>query len=202
MKLIIAFLILSVGAMASTTRINIPVIGPNGLPARGVAEFMISAACSYGGSYVGMQTIQKPFSPDRMTGITTLSVDLVPNVGTDGTLTGTGACAGTTYSVTWHLDGGVVQPIETWAVPVSATPLTIAPITGPVPAPPAQLQLAQIPQAGATVGQCLMWNGSAWAPGTCGAGGASPAISWSLALTDTEWTTSLTDAQWTTSVTD
>lgn len=66
---------------------------------------------------------------------------------------------------------------ENWLVPASATPVPLSTVRSlNPPTPPVLLGLAFLGQGGATVGQCLVWGGSAWTPssGCGGGGGGSP----------------------------
>ena len=63
---------------------------------------------------------------------------------------------------------------RTWIVPAGGpyvraqVETTSPPVPPVVPVPP-----SQISSGGATSGQCLAWNGAAWAPATCGTGGGA-----------------------------
>ena len=82
---------------------------------------------------------------------------------------------------------------EIWLVPTSGTAVDISSvIVTSTPSPGVSVLLSQLPQTGATVGQCIVWSGTAWAPGSCGSSGS---ISWS-SLSNSAWT-SLTNGQWT-----
>jgi hypothetical protein len=172
MRRLILFLAAAVPLAAATTTVTQPIVGPDGQPGSGVAYIRITAPCSYGGSYVGERTITVKFAPSGSPPATTFSVALVPNVGTNGSFGGTGACAGTSYTVSWVFTGGQAQSAETWLVPVSATPVSIDVVkTGPVPAPAAQINPSQISAAGGTIGQAMCLTISGWAAGACGGGG-------------------------------
>ena len=181
MKLLLA-LFAAATSFAATTTVSQTVIGPDGQPGTGVAYIRITAPCSYGGSYVGERTITVKFAPSGSPAVTTFSVALVPNVGTDGSFGGTGACAGTSYTVSWAFAGGQNQPPETWLVPVSATPVSIDAVkTGPLPLPAVQINPSQISAAGGTIGQAMCMTISGWAAGVCGGGGGglSATCTWS-----------------------
>lgn len=70
---------------------------------------------------------------------------------------------------------GCVPNQENWLVPVSATPVPLSTVRSlNPPTPPILVGLAFLGQGGATPGQCLVWNGSYWAPSSsCGGGGGS-----------------------------
>ena len=168
MRRLILILAAAVPLAAATTTVSQTVIGPDGQPGTGVAYIRITAPCSYGGSYVGERTITVKFAPSGSPAVTTFSVALVPNVGTDGSFGGTGACAGTSYTVSWAFAGGQNQPPETWLVPVSATPVSIDAVkTGPVPLPAVQINPSQISTEGGTVGNNMCLTVSGWAAGVC-----------------------------------
>ena len=172
MRKLILFLAAAVPLVAATTTVTQPIVGPDGQPGSGVAYIRITAPCSYGGSYVGEKTITVKFAPSGSPPATTFSVALVPNVGTNGSIGGSGACAGTSYTVSWAFAGGPVQPAETWVVPVSATPVTVDAVkTGPLPAPASQINPSQISAGGGTVGQAMCLTISGWAAGACGGDG-------------------------------
>jgi hypothetical protein len=172
MRRLILFLAAAVPLVAATTTVTQPIVGPDGQPASGVAYIRITAPCSYSGSYVGERTITVKFAPSGSPPATTFSVALVPNVGTNGSIGGSGACAGTSYTVSWAFAGGQNQPPETWLVPVSATPVSIDAVkTGPVPLPAVQINPSQISAAGGTIGQAMCLTISGWAAGACGGGG-------------------------------
>lgn len=154
---------------ATTTTVTQTLVGPDGNPASGNAAIHITAACSYAGSYVGDKTITVKFSPSGSPAVTTFTVALVPNVAADGTINGSGGCAGTSYTVSWNFTGGVQLPSETWVVPVSPTPVSIDAVkTGPVAPPTTTINPSQISTAGGTVGQTMCLTTSGWAPGSCG----------------------------------
>ena len=67
----------------------------------------------------------------------------------------------------------VIPSVEYWTVPDSATPVTINTIrTTTIFVPPTTIALAQIPQAGALNGECLMWftSSGSWSPQPCALG--------------------------------
>lgn len=164
MKRLFTLLIMGAGLLsAATTTVTQAVIGPDGLPASGTVYIRITAACSYGGSYVGIKTLAVRFYPTAP-----FTINLVPNVGLDGTFGGSGACAGTSYTASWTFVGGATQPVETWRVPVSGSPVTVDSVkTGPIPVPPTQLSPSQISSGGATTGQTMCWSGTSWGTGSC-----------------------------------
>jgi hypothetical protein len=172
--LLLAGLVLCVPLWATTTTVTQTLVGPDGLPASGTVYIRITAACSYAGSYIGTKTLALKFGPSGSPAVTTFSTALVPNVAPDGTLNGSGGCAGTSYTVSWAFTGGAQQPVETWVVPVSGVPLSIDAVkTGPVTAPTTPLNPSQLSTAGGTVGQAMCVTSSGWAPGNCGGGGTA-----------------------------
>ena len=171
-------LLVACGAFGQTT-VTQTVVGPDGLPGKGTVYIRISAACSYGGNYVGNKTLAVKFAPAGSPAVTTFSVSLIPNVGTNGSFGGSGACAGTSYTASWAFDGGATQPVETWQVPVSGIPVSVDSVkTGPLPAPATPLNPSQISTAGGTVGQAMCITSSGWAAGNCGGGGSGTSVTW------------------------
>jgi len=91
------------------------------------------------------------------------------------------------YSATY--DNGTS---EYWTIPGTGTYTVAAIRTTAAPAVSLIVSPSQISTAGATVGQCLVFNGSAYAPGSCGMSSATS--SWA-SLTSTSWA-SLTSTSW------
>jgi hypothetical protein len=161
MRLLIPFL-LAYAALASTTTVQQTIIGPDSQPTSGKAFIRISAACQSGSNYVGEKTIVVPFTGGAF------SVALVPN----DTCAGQVAAGSTSYTVAWLLNGGM-NYTETWYVPTSATPVSVASvIVNASVTPVGQINPSQLSQAGATLMQPLCWLGTVWGPGACGGGGS------------------------------
>lgn len=71
---------------------------------------------------------------------------------------------GTSYNAKYEPRSGPGWT-ESWLVPTSVSPLTVAQIRiNSIPTATLTVQPSQITQAGATTGQALAWNGSSWAP--------------------------------------
>ena len=88
-----------------------------------------------------------------------ISVDLEPN--------STATPAGTSYSVVYRPTSGLAWS-ERWVVTASASPLTVSDVrvvTAPIPT--VMFQPSQILGGGASIGQCIGWSGSSWAPINC-----------------------------------
>lgn len=145
---------------AATTTVTQRVLNPDGTLASGTAYIRESAACQSGTDYVGANTVAVRFSNGSF------SVNLLPN--------DTCVPHGTSYLVVWALSGGRTWS-ETWVVPTSSSPVAVSSVVQmtSVPAPPAQLQLNQIAQGGASTGQVMGWNGSMWGPTTPAPGGVT-----------------------------
>lgn len=74
--------------------------------------------------------------------------------------------AGTSYSVRFSASNGVAWE-EIWVVPSSPATTTVRAVrASSAPAPTVMISPVQISQGGATTGQLLRWNGTAWAPTT------------------------------------
>jgi hypothetical protein len=145
-------------ALAQTTIVTQAVVGPDGQPTDGTAFIAISAACQSGTSYVGNRTIVVRFKDGAF------SVGLVPN---DSCIT-SGGSTSTSYTVSWTLTGGR-QWVETWVVPTSSTPVTVASVktVGVVPVPPSQIVVSQINAIGTSTGLQICTNGTAAYWGKC-----------------------------------
>lgn len=76
--------------------------------------------------------------------------------------------SGTSYSARFQPTVGSAWT-ETWVVEVGNSKILQIRRTT-VPSPSVLFNPSQIRQAGATSGQCLAWNGTAWAPAACGSG--------------------------------
>jgi pilus assembly protein CpaC len=113
------------GANTTVTR---TVVGPDGHLASGTVYIRISAACVSGSSYVTEQTKVVRFKDGDF------SVSLVPN--------DTCVPAGTSYTVGWTI--GNATATETWVVPTSSVPVTVASVI--VTAPPVKTAVRDIPQ--------------------------------------------------------
>src|SRR5271165_4256248 len=94
---------------AATTTVTQSVVNPDGTPASGMVYIRASAACQVGADYVGVGTVTVNFSNGSFT------ANLVPN----------DACGGSTYTASWVLNEGAAW-VQTWSVPTSATPVTVA----------------------------------------------------------------------------
>lgn len=95
-------------------------------------------------------------------------ISLEPNIGASP--------SGTSYRVSYQFTG--TTPYQRiWYVPASGSPVPLAQVEFPVPGlvgTTAVINPTQILQAGASIGNCLAWNGNRWAPsGSCGGGGGS-----------------------------
>lgn len=77
---------------------------------------------------------------------------------------------GTSYSARYTPSRGTAWA-ETWVVDSGNTKLYQIRSTT-VPTPAVMFAPSQISGGGASNGQCLAWNGTAWVPGTCGGGAA------------------------------
>ncbi len=78
------------------------------------------------------------------------------------------------YTVTYVVaPSGCSPTTEFWSVPTSGTPVPLSSVRSVNPPPPLPntIPLSYITQSGATTGQCAAWNGTNWAPATCGTGG-------------------------------
>lgn len=87
---------------------------------------------------------------------------------------------GTQYYVRYEPPLGPTT-VERWLVPSSGSALTIAQVRTSVVAttPITPIALALLASGGATTNQALCWNGTAWAPGSCGGGGGgTTAATW------------------------
>lgn len=93
---------------------------------------------------------------------------------------------GTSYVVSYSITGS--QPTQwRWFVPDSLTPVGLSVVQFPAPGlvgGSASVAPAQLQQAGATLGNSLIWNGAYWAPGA-GGGSGSPLFSSILTGTNT-----------------
>lgn len=78
--------------------------------------------------------------------------------------------AGTSYSARFTPTRGTAWA-ETWIATTGSTKLYQI-RSNSVPSPAVMFSPSQLSGGGATNGQCLAWNGSAWVPGTCGGGAA------------------------------
>ena len=88
-----------------------------------------------------------------------ISVDLEPN--------STATPAGTSYSVVYRPTSGLAWS-ERWVVTASASPLTVSDVrVMTTPIPTVMFQPSQILGGGASIGQCIGWSGSSWAPINC-----------------------------------
>jgi len=75
--------------------------------------------------------------------------------------------AGTSYIVTYQLREGS-RSTEYWVVPTSAGVKTISDVrASTIPTPATAINLTQLSQSGATTGQCVGWNGTAWQAVSC-----------------------------------
>ena len=181
-KLLLAAFILSCSGVWAQTTVTQQVVASDGSAARGTVFIRITAPCSYAGSYVGNRTVAVPFYPTGSPAVTTFTTALMPNVGTDGTFTGTGACSGTSYTASWQYSDGSTSPLEMWRVPVSSTAVTVDAVkvyTLPVYTTP--INPSQISTAGGSFGQAMCIGASGWGPGSCGGsggGGISGAATW------------------------
>lgn len=93
-----------------------------------------------------------------------LNVSLYPNIGS--------VPAGVSYNVTYSLSG---LPVYTrrWYLPVSVSPVSLVNVEFPpqgLIGTSAIVSPAQLTQSGAAPGQCMIWNGVLWLPGTCSGG--------------------------------
>lgn len=94
-----------------------------------------------------------------------IKVELEPN--------DTATPPGTSYYVVYRPRSGMAWS-EYWVVPTSSTPLSIGQVrVSQPPTPQMMVQLAQLASGGAQPGNCLLWDGSNWAPGVCGSGGGA-----------------------------
>lgn len=95
-----------------------------------------------------------------------VSISLEPNIGATP--------QGTSYRVSYQFTGTVPYQ-RIWYVPVSVSPVPLEQVEFPIPGlvtPSAIVNPTQILQAGASIGNCLAWNGNRWAPSSsCGGGG-------------------------------
>ena len=88
-----------------------------------------------------------------------ISVDLEPN--------STATPAGTSYSVVYRPTSGLAWS-ERWVVTASASPLRVSDVrVMTTPIPTVMFQPSQILGGGASIGQCIGWSGSSWAPINC-----------------------------------
>lgn len=87
----------------------------------------------------------------------------------------TNAVTPTFYDVEYALYPSILNPTtvyayETWAVPAAPAVMSISLVRSNLQPPQSQVFApSQILPGGATIGQCMTWNGSTWAPGTCAA---------------------------------
>ncbi len=82
--------------------------------------------------------------------------------------------SGISYRVTYILSGSPSYQRQ-WVLPLTG-PVTVQQIEFPqngLVGPSSIVSPAQLTQAGATIGECLQWNGSMYTPGTCSGSGAS-----------------------------
>lgn len=195
------FLLCSLGYAAQTT-INQTMTLPNGTPLNGTAFIKLSAACMAGSTYIDTKEVAVTFIGGAF------STALYPN----DTCTQLSNAGTTYYTVRWNTcpattQGTLSKPCSTtvpiyqstalWIVATSSTPVNFANIiTGTVPSIQMPTLLpTQITSGGAVVGQCLVFNGTSWAPGSCG---SSAQLSWAT-LTSSSWA-SLTTSKWSTLV--
>lgn len=97
-------------------------------------------------------------------------IPIFPNVGSTP--------SGTSYSATYALSGLPVYQRK-WYVPQSNTPVNVVNVEYPSQGNVGQSAIinpVQIVPAGAVPGNCLVFNGNLWLPGTCSGGGASSAF--------------------------
>lgn len=108
-----------------------------------------------------------------------VNISLEPNVGASP--------VGTSYRVSYQFTGTTAYQ-RIWYVPVSVSPVPLDQVEFPVPGlvtPSAIVSPTQLLQAGASIGNCLAWNGNRWAPsGSCGGGGGSNLFSALLTSTN------------------
>lgn len=96
-------------------------------------------------------------------------IDLYPNVPSNP--------PGTSYTVVYTL---TASPVYTrrWYIPASGSPVPLVQVEFPpagLVGTTAIVSPSQLTQSSASLGQCLVWNGSFWTPGTCaGSPGATP----------------------------
>ncbi len=87
-----------------------------------------------------------------------LTVSLAPNVGASPSTT--------RYTVVYHLDLGTPQTAY-WIVPTSG-PVTVTAIQSTTLVGPSSIiSLGQLNTSGATVNQCMVFNGTVWGPDSC-----------------------------------
>lgn len=100
-----------------------------------------------------------------------IDISLEPNIGASP--------SGVSYRIIYNLNGQAVTQMQ-WYVPVSSSIVPLDQIEFPVvglQGPSAVIALSQLLQGGATLGQCLAWNGSNYAPSSsCSGGGGSSAF--------------------------
>ncbi len=137
--------------MAARVRVQETLYSGNGQPARGTVEISWPAFRTAAGEEV---------AADRITltiwgGV--IDVQLYPTEGA--------APAGVAYTAKYAMAGGT-KYMETWTVPVVAGPLGLQAVRA---TSTLTVWLGQIAQGAAALNQCLIWNGTAWAPGACAA---------------------------------
>ena len=113
-----------------------------------------------------------------------ITLSLVPtDTGTPGPQYYKASCTGVSSS------GGSWQHTGNWIVPTTSSVLKLQDIwAADPPAPSISIPLPQLQRGGATTNQAMCWNGSAWAPGSCGGGGGGGLASYVASMSGTSVT--------------
>lgn len=142
-------------AANALTTVTDTILRADSTPANGTINVSWSAFRNASGQFIPAGNIR---AVPIIAGVFT--VNLEPNVGASP--------QGSSYAIVFQISGAPVQAWR-WYVPVSATPVGLSVVQFPAPGlqgGSAAINPTQLLSGGATVGQFLRWNGSAYAPAT------------------------------------
>ena len=154
-QLVCASLLLAVSATAQLTTVTGTIQRADGSYPNGQALIQWQAFVTSTGTPVPASSMIIPI----VSGL--VSASLYPNVNSTP--------PGTSYKITYTLSGG--PPYQrNWYVPVSGSPVALVQVEFPpagLVGTSAIVSPSQLTQAGATLGECLIWNGTFATWGTC-----------------------------------